>query len=115
MDKVESSAQTLNAPGSVALNHSTIQGNIIIGPAASPALDDATALKQYLTHVIEANRRLQLQGIRSSSGLVSIELEEIYITLTATEKRTVTDEQQWIEEMGHLAPGEAQRLAGDEE
>ena len=85
-DKIESNTQTVNAPGSVALNHSTVQGNIVIGPATTPALDDSTALTRYLTHVIESNRRLQLQGIRSSSGLVSIELEEIYITLTATER-----------------------------
>jgi len=29
--------------------------------------------------------------------------------LTATERRTIKDEQQWLDEMQHLAPGEAQR------
>ncbi|MBN1661566.1 MAG: hypothetical protein JXA93_24445, partial [Anaerolineae bacterium] len=52
-------------------------------PEAAPALihwldnqpvtcDPADALACYLNHVVEANRRLQLQGIRSASGLVSI-------------------------------------------
>lgn len=76
----------------------------------SPTLDADTALSRYLRHVIEANRRLPLQGIRSASGLVSIELEEIYITLTATIRRTVAEEQTWIEEMARAAPDEAEHL-----
>jgi formylglycine-generating enzyme required for sulfatase activity/energy-coupling factor transporter ATP-binding protein EcfA2 len=79
--------------------------------ACPPALDEETALACYLRHVIEANRRLRLQGIRSASGLVSIDLEEIYVTLTATERRTVAAEEAWVEEMAHLAPGEAERMA----
>jgi formylglycine-generating enzyme required for sulfatase activity len=78
-------------------------------PVSSPTLDADTALSRYLKHVIGSNHLLQLQGIRSSTGLVSIELEEIYITLTATERRTIADEQQWLDEMQHLAPGEARR------
>ena len=104
-DKIESTAQTINASGSVTLNHSPVYGDIHIGPPITLALDESTALNRYLTHVIESNRRLQLQGIRSSSGLVSIELEEIYITLTATERRTVKDEQQWIDEMSQTRAG----------
>lgn len=79
-------------------------------PVSSPTLDADTALARYLQHVIGSNHLLQLQGIRSSTGLVSIELEEIYITLTATERRTVADEQQWLDEMRHVAPGEAKRF-----
>jgi formylglycine-generating enzyme required for sulfatase activity len=74
-------------------------------------LDEATALAHYLRHVIESNRRLQLQGIRSAGQLVSIDLEQVYITLTATEKRTVTAEEAWLDETAQLAPGEARRLA----
>ena len=70
------------------------------------ACDPADALACYLTHVVEANRRLQLQGIRSASGLVSIALEEIYVTLTATVRRTMRDEEAMVEEMARLAPGE---------
>ncbi|MEA3396185.1 MAG: hypothetical protein U9R05_01845, partial [Chloroflexota bacterium] len=64
----------------------------------------------YLTHVIESHSRLKLQGIRSASGLVSIALEEVYITLTATMRQTVREEETWLTEQAKLAPGEAQRL-----
>ncbi|MBN1657563.1 MAG: hypothetical protein JXA93_04130, partial [Anaerolineae bacterium] len=80
-------------------------------PPAEPCqpLDPADALACYLAHVVEENARLPLQGIRSASGLVSIPLEEIYVTLTAAVRRAVRDEEAWIEEMAHLAPGEALR------
>ena len=71
------------------------------------------ALACYLTHVVESNRRLQLQGIRSASGLVSIALEEIYITLTATVRRMVGDEEAGVEETARLASGEVKRLGLD--
>ncbi len=63
----------------------------------------------YLARVIESNSRLKLQGIRSASGLVSIALEEVYVTLTATVRRTARDEEAWLAEMAKLAPGEAKR------
>ncbi len=74
--------------------------------------DPADALTCYLARVIAENAQLQLQGIRSASGLVNIDLEEIYITLTATVRRTVTDEAAWLAEQARLAPGEAQRAVG---
>ena len=75
-------------------------------PQEAVCPDPADALACYLSRVIEENSRLQLQGIRSASGLVSIDLEEVYVTLTATVRRTVTDEEAWIEEMAQRAPGE---------
>ena len=96
--------------GSVAISGSTVNADIQIGSPAASALDDAAALQKYLTNIIEYSRHLQLQGIRSSSGLVSIELEDIYITLTITNRRTIIDEEQWIDEISHIAPGEEQRL-----
>ena len=75
-------------------------------PNAEIYPDPDEALRCYLIHVIEQNSRLQLQGIRSASGLVSIELEEVYVTLTATVRRTVADEDAWLEEMAKRAPGE---------
>jgi formylglycine-generating enzyme required for sulfatase activity len=78
-------------------------------PKGTTALDDATAKERYLHHVIEANRCLQLQGIRSAGGLVSIELEEIYVTLNATVQKTVAAEEDWVKDMARLAPGEAKR------
>jgi formylglycine-generating enzyme required for sulfatase activity len=86
-----------------------VAGNYYAGAPAAPVLDDETALARYLCHMIEANRRLKLQGIRSAGQLVSIDLEEIYVTLTATERRTVAAEEAWIDEMADLAPGEAGR------
>ncbi len=49
--------------------------------------DPQVALACYLTRVIAENSRLQLQGIRSASGLVSIDLEEVYITFGAVWER----------------------------
>ncbi|HOU13056.1 MAG TPA: SUMF1/EgtB/PvdO family nonheme iron enzyme [Anaerolineae bacterium] len=71
-----------------------------------PCPDPADVLACYLKRVIDENGRLQLQGIRSASGLVSIELEEVYVTLTTTVRKTVTDEEAWVEEMAKRAPGE---------
>jgi formylglycine-generating enzyme required for sulfatase activity/energy-coupling factor transporter ATP-binding protein EcfA2 len=76
-----------------------------------PALDEDTALARYLHHVVESNRRLRLQGIRSAGQLVSIDLEEVYVTLTATQRRTAAAEEAWVNHMAGLAPGEADRLA----
>jgi len=71
--------------------------------------DPADAEACYLQHLIQAHSRLQLQGIRSASGLVSIPLEEIYVTLTATVRKTIRDEEAWLEAQAALAPGEAKR------
>ncbi|MCI0520889.1 MAG: SUMF1/EgtB/PvdO family nonheme iron enzyme [Chloroflexi bacterium] len=78
-------------------------------PVLSPPPDPADALGCYLARVIEENARLQLQGIRSATGLVSIDLEEVYITLTATVRKAVGEQEAWVEEMARLAPGEARR------
>ncbi len=67
----------------------------IAPPGGAPTLDAPTALARYLAHTIAANQALRLQGIRSAGELVSIGLEDIYITLTATIRRAITadDEQ----------------------
>ncbi len=83
-------------------------------PREKACPDPAAALTCYLTHVIAENSRLQLQGIRSATGLVSIELEEVYVTLTATVRKTVRDEEAWVEEMARRAPGETKRRRGQE-
>jgi formylglycine-generating enzyme required for sulfatase activity len=108
-DKVTSTSETITAHGgSVVMMGGTVE-TIQIGAPTAPALPADEALARYLRHIIDTNSHLQLQGIRSSSGLVSIELEEIYITLTATERRTTTDEEQWLNKLSSLAPGEALR------
>ena len=68
-----------------------------------------TALGRYLEHVIAHNRYLQLQGIRAGGRLVHIELEQIYITLRATQQASIRSEEQWLTEEAALAPGELQR------
>jgi len=88
-----------------------IGGDYYAAPPEAATLDEDTALDHYLRHVAEANRRLRLQGIRSAGRLVSIDLEEVYVTLTATERRTVATEEAWVEEMAGLAPGEVKRMA----
>jgi hypothetical protein len=70
-----------------------------------PEVDDETTLSCYLRHVIQSHSRLQLQGIRSASGLVSIPLEEIYVTLTATVRKTIHDEEAWLEAQAASQPG----------
>jgi formylglycine-generating enzyme required for sulfatase activity len=96
-----------------------VRRQIVVQPDACPtALDEDEALACYLRHVVEANRRLRLQGIRSAGRLVSIDLEEIYVTLTAVERRTLTMDERavaaedaWIAGVAHMAPGEADRMA----
>ncbi len=88
-----------------------IAGDVYTVPPGPSALDEDTALARYLCHIIEANRRLQLQGIRSAGRLVSIDLEEVYVTLTATERRTVDAGEAWGDGMAGPGPGEAERMA----
>jgi len=83
-------------------------GRVIIGepPVETPAVDPTSALARYLRHLIAQNRYLTLQGIRSGGKLVSIELEQIYVTLRATRERTVTAQEAWLAEEMRFAPGE---------
>ncbi|MCA9985991.1 MAG: SUMF1/EgtB/PvdO family nonheme iron enzyme, partial [Anaerolineales bacterium] len=74
-----------------------------------PVIDHQTTRDRYLAHVIAHNRYLQLQGVRSGGRLVHIELEQIYITLRATQQRTVLAEERWLAEEKGLAPGERHR------
>lgn len=85
----------------------TIEGEALVDTSA---VDRNSALKSYLKHIIARNRYLQLQGIRSGGRLVSIELEQIYITLRATQERTIQAEENWLEEEGHFAPGEMHKM-----
>lgn len=81
---------------------------IIIGEpeVATPAVAPGSTLAAYLRHIIAQNRYLRLQGIHAGGKLVSIELEQIYITLRATRQRTVQAEEAWLRAEAELAPGE---------
>ena len=111
-DKVESTTITnTGVGGHVIINEN---GTIIIEspgelPVPMTAVKRESALGRYLQHVISRNRYLQLQGIRSGGKLVSIELDQIYVTLRATRERTVSTEDEWLQAEAALAPGEIQR------
>ena len=84
--------KTITAGGHVIINEN---GTIIIEspgelPVPMTAVKRESALGRYLQHVISRNRYLQLQGIRSGGKLVSIELDQIFVTLRATRERTVS-------------------------
>ena len=86
---------------------------VIIGNRELPPIDAVnrdSAVGQYLQYLIAHTRYLQLQGIRSGGRLVHIELAQIYITLRTTRRRTVHDEEQWLNAEAVLAPGERRRL-----
>jgi len=105
------SAPVATEGGIAAQGHVIIMGQggrVIIGepPVETPAVDPASALARYLRHLIAQNRYLALQGIRSGGKLVSIELEQIYVTLRATRERTVTAQEAWLAEEMRFAPGE---------
>ena len=96
-----------------------VSGNLVIAESGATIVlpdekipmkvDTESALGRYLTHVIARNRYLELQGIRSGGKLVNIELEKIYITLRATQKRTITAEETWLKYERDLAPGQRQK------
>ena len=83
-----------------------------IGPPGEPIDQPSlrkTTLGRYLDYVINFNRYLQLQGIRSGGRLVHIELERIYVTLRTTQQRTIQAEETWLAAEAALAPGEKLR------
>jgi formylglycine-generating enzyme required for sulfatase activity/energy-coupling factor transporter ATP-binding protein EcfA2 len=60
--------------------------NIFINwPGPSP-LDGTEALKRYLDNLIDSHQHLHLQGIRAGGQPLSVNLEKVYISLTAVEK-----------------------------
>ncbi len=71
--------------------------------------DPVQALHAYLTHVIDGTQHLRLHGIRAAGELVSIDLEEVYITLDAVQKRALKPEEMDAE-LARLAA----RVPGDE-
>jgi formylglycine-generating enzyme required for sulfatase activity/energy-coupling factor transporter ATP-binding protein EcfA2 len=72
-------------------------------------LNQVKALERYLDHVIDSNQRLQLQGIRSSGELVSIELEKIYVTLCTIAGKSRKEEERWLDREVEALPGETLR------
>ncbi|MBN1657319.1 MAG: SUMF1/EgtB/PvdO family nonheme iron enzyme [Anaerolineae bacterium] len=75
-------------------------------PPAPP--DPRRAFYDYLIHVIDNTQHLRLQGIRAAGDVVSIDLEEIYITLDAVQKRVIQ-----ADEMEATLARMAGRVPGD--
>jgi len=110
--KIEVSTKTRDVHGGTVITAGRDVIYQAVGPEGEkPAipLDPAQAIHTYLTHVIDRYQYLQLQGIRSAGELVSIDLEQIYVTLNAVQKRTVPEE-----EMDKMLGRLGQRVPGDE-
>jgi len=95
--------------------HTVIAGsgaNVVIeGPSTkTERVDFKSVLDRYLGHIIALNRYLQLQGIRSGGRIVHIELDQIYITLRTTQRRTRDGEDIWLEKQSSMAPGELSKF-----
>jgi len=111
-DKVVVSPHMRDVPGGTVITAGgDVTYKVVVAEEEEPATppDPAQAMHTYLTHVIDRYQHLQLQGIRSAGELVSIDLEEIYITLNAVQKRTVP-----AEEMEEMLARLGKRVPGDE-
>ena len=82
-----------------------------VDPDTVLAPPPADARACYLTYVINAHRQLNSRASARPAGLVSIDLEEIYVTLTATVRKTVRPRRPGSRRWPALAPGEAKRRA----
>ena len=58
----------------------------VVQSPSPKALSLPEALRRYLDNLIDTHQHLRLQGIRAGSQPLSIELEKVYISLTAVEK-----------------------------
>lgn len=99
--------------GAIAIMGDKVLGDKVVGQVVAPAkeehialLDPAQAMRTYLTYIIDRYQHLQLQGIRSAGELVSIDLEEIYITLNAVQKRTIQGSEELLAYPGQRVPSD---------
>jgi hypothetical protein len=61
--------------------------NHLYGAAGGPApLPLVEAAERYLTHRIDSNKTLRLQGIRAGNQPVSVQLEKVYVSLTMRDR-----------------------------
>ena len=73
--------------------HHHYQAPLPDSPLSQSPIDPRRAFRAYLAHIIDHTQHLRLQGIRAAGELVSVDLEEIYITLDAVQKRVVEPEE----------------------
>ena len=82
--KTNLAAEKIDITGDVAGGNVIKDNTIIINPPpASKSLPLPEALQKYLDYLITAHQRLRLQGIRAGSQPLSIDLEKVYVSLTA--------------------------------
>lgn len=72
--------------GDVVGRDKNVTRNYYTAPPSRPPLPHPEALQKYLDHLITAHQRLRLQGIRAGSQPLSIDLEKVYVSLTAMDK-----------------------------
>ena len=68
-----------------------LYGVMAPGPAPLPLVE---ALERYLTHLIDSNKTLRLQGIRAGNQPVSVNLEKVYVSLTVRDVGGARDQRQ---------------------
>jgi len=79
--------------------NTAVQGNnntthITINTYAAPATPPRVApdVAAYFTHLIAAHQHLRLQGIRAGSQPLSVNLEKVYVSLTALDRHSAPRE-----------------------
>jgi hypothetical protein len=85
-----------------------VGGQVTFGSprADNLAVERTSGIGRYLEHIIAQNRFLELQGIRSSGLMVSVELEKIYITLHASWHRGPIELKDWLDYNAEMTQGE---------
>jgi len=90
---VNINAQTLNANTVIGRdkvdgeNVTVVHGNFYQAPTGPKTLPLPEALRRYLDNLIDTHQHLRLQGIRAGGQPLSVDLEKVYVSLTAVEKR----------------------------
>ncbi len=81
-------------------------------PGDMSAVEKGSLEERYLAYVIQHNRYLRLQGIRSGGRNVHIELDQIYVTLRMQTKqeRPAENQRSWLGMEAELGPGVRGRM-----
>lgn len=92
---VNINAQTLNTQAMIGRdkidgeNVTVVHGNFYQAPPGPKTLPLPEALRRYLDNLIDTHQHLRLQGIRAGGQPLSVDLEKVYVSLTAVEKSSL--------------------------
>lgn len=92
---VNINAQTLNAQAVIGRdkvdgeNVTIVHGDLYQASPGPKTLTIPEALRRYLDNLIDTHQHLHLQGIRAGGQPLSVDLEKVYVSLTAIEKRGI--------------------------